>query len=80
MNEVLERVSLIERNNGWYVSLGRNSWRFELQSYAEMFWRKLARDENFIEEVLEHQNVHDWDKCRDTPCQGLIWQLVQGLN
>jgi hypothetical protein len=80
MNKLLERITIKKRENGWYVNFNNYYWRFQREDYAHLFASKVARDEDFMLEVIQHDHAHNWDECKERPCQGLIWQLVQGLN
>lgn len=82
MNTLISRIRVEPSytGHGFSVEFNDKSFWFGTKHFAELFADKISRDENFLIEVMDHQNNHNWEKCIPQACKGKLWQLIQGIN
>ena len=82
MNSLVDRVSVevSSSGEGYSVVFNNKSLWFANKHYATLYADRLSRDEDFVVDQMEHLLYHDWERCKPQTCQGMLWQLLRGLN
>ncbi len=82
MNKLLNEIEIIPSTSGegYSVIINGRSWWFANSYYASMFANKVAADEIFYEEQMNHYHSHEWNRCKPQTCKGKLWQLIQGMK
>lgn len=83
MNSLIECLEIypdeLEKGD-WLVRFNQFIWRFKREHFAQLFAFKIRADENFFLTQMEHYRNHNWDECQMPPCEGYLWQLIQGMK